>query len=253
MANTHRGVAVSLTPVALDGDSRALRIANSLAEMGFRSIVIEGKASKRQCWGPNIEIFSAGRANRRGAAMTSPASGRWGRRMVSPLRDGRFGALGELGLYFGFRGYDWWRFHHRPGHLLPPATLYYLHSFEYFRAVAPLARSAGSRIIYDAHDFYRGIEPPTALRSFDRNHLRPFLDRLENRVVAEAHAVVTVSDGVASLMHHCFGRRPVVIRNFHDDRLDRADAPDLRATCRRESLRVSDMQEPSGNWWEGVA
>ena len=43
--------------------------------------------------------------------------------------------------------------------LLPPAELYYLHSFELHRAVAPLAARLGARVIYDAHDFYRGIEP----------------------------------------------------------------------------------------------
>ena len=59
-------------------------------------------------------------------------------------------------------------------------------------------------------------------RSFDRNRMRPFLNRLEDRLVAEAAAVVTVSDGIAELMERTFGRRPVVIRNCHDERLDRA-------------------------------
>lgn len=148
--------------------------------------------------------------------------------MVNALRTGRFGGAGELALFAGFRGLDWWRHCHRPNRLLPPAELYYLHSFELHRAVASMAARLGARVIYDAHDFYRGIEPVERQCSFDRNRMRPFLNRLEDRLVAEAVAVVTVSDGIADLMGRAFGRRPVVIRNCHDERLDRAAIPDLR-------------------------
>src|SRR5262249_43208710 len=105
---------------------------------------------------------------------------------------------------------------------------YYLHSFETYRAVAPIAASAAACIVYDAHDFYRGIEPLEMQRSFDRNRLRPFYDRLENQLVATADAVVTVSHGVADAFRHVFGRRPEVVRNCHDERHDRDEAPDLR-------------------------
>jgi hypothetical protein len=76
--------------------------------------------------------------------------------------------LGELTLYAGFRGHDWWFHIHQISRLLPPAQLYYLHSFELHRAVAPVAARFGARIIYDAHDFYRGIAPIERLRSVDR-------------------------------------------------------------------------------------
>ena len=41
-----RGTAVSLTPVALEHDSRALRVALTLAEAGFRSIVVEARRAR---------------------------------------------------------------------------------------------------------------------------------------------------------------------------------------------------------------
>jgi len=68
----------------------------------------------------------------------------------------------------------------------------------------------------------------SSLPAFDRNRLRPFFAALESRLVAAADAVVTVSDGVAGLIEKAFGRRPVVIRNSHDERLDRTGAGDLR-------------------------
>jgi glycosyltransferase involved in cell wall biosynthesis len=219
--------AVSLTPVSLDADSRAYRVARSLAEIGFRSVVIEGQPSARRFWGEAIEVRSVARPSRISGG--APRHSTRFHRVVAAARDGRLGAAAELALYVGFRGYDWWRHWHLPRRLLPKAGLYYVHSFELYRAVAPVAAGLGAGVVYDAHDFYRGIEPSALQRSFDRNRLRPFLDRLEDRFAAAADAVVTVSGGIADLMEGSFGRRPSVLRNCHDERLDRPVARDLRS------------------------
>jgi glycosyltransferase involved in cell wall biosynthesis len=216
---------VSLTPVALDGDSRALKVAHSLDEIGFRSIVIEGRSSARRSWGDRIEVRSLAEYSVNEGAATVR---RRGHGLISALREGKGGRLGEWALYLGFRGEDWWRHRHLLRRRVPPAALYYLHSFEFFRAVAPVAARSGARIVYDAHDFYRGIEPPATLPPFDRRRMRPFLNRLEDRLVAAADAVITVSDGVAGLMERTFGRRPEVVRNLHDRRREDPAAPNLR-------------------------
>jgi glycosyltransferase involved in cell wall biosynthesis len=39
---------------------------------------------------------------------------------------------------------------------------------------------------------------------------------------------VTVSDGIAALMERTFGRRPIILRNYHDERLDQPVESDLR-------------------------
>lgn len=213
---------VSLTPLPLEADSRTFRIACSLADLGLRSLVIEGSPSASRFWGPKIEVRSPGSAHGSDSADPRP------HRVVNALRSGRFGRLGELALYAGFRGYDWWYHNYQIHRLLEPAQLYYLHSFELHRVVTPFATRFGARVIYDAHDFYRGIESIERLRVFDRTLVRPFLDRLEDRLVADADAIVTVSDSVADLMEHAFARRPLVIRNCHDEQLDRAGTGDLR-------------------------
>ncbi|HEV2300074.1 MAG TPA: glycosyltransferase [Stellaceae bacterium] len=228
---------MSLTPASLDADSRTFRIAASLAEAGFRSIVVEARASAQRFWDDRIEVRSP--AVQPSAAIGHRAS--LARGAVAALRSGALGAPGELALYFGFRLYDWGKHLRGLRALVPAADLYYLHSFELYRLAAEQAARSGAPIVYDAHDFYRGIEPAERLRSFDRNRLRPYLDRLEDRLVARADAVVTVSDGVAALMAGEFGRRPAVIRNCHDARRDRPVAPDLRAVLRiapRDRLAV---------------
>ena len=171
--------------------------------------------------------------------------------VVGSLREGRFGAIGEAALYVGFRGFDWWQHCHRLARLLPAAEIYYLHSFELHRVVAPLAARLRASVIYDAHDFYRGIEPIERQRSFDRNRLRPFFDQLEARVVAAADAVVTVSEGVADLMERAFGRRAMVVRNCHDERRDRSDVPPLRTVL---GLSAEDyLCVVVGNYKPGMA
>jgi glycosyltransferase involved in cell wall biosynthesis len=167
------------------------------------------------------------------------------------LRSGRLGGVGELALYAGFRGHDWWRHRLQPSRLLPPAKLYYVHSFEFYRLVAPIAARLGARVIYDAHDFYRSIEPIERQSAFDRMLMRPFLNRLEERLVAEADAVVTVSNGVAALMQDAFGRQPMVIRNCHDERLDRGGLPDLRAELALTAEHR--LCVVVGNWKPGMA
>jgi len=219
--------AVSVTPLALEADSRTYRIARGLTELGFRSLVVEGTASRNRFWGDDIEVTSPETG---GAAVPAPraAAGHKGG-MIAALRSGRGGTAGELVLYAGFRGRHWLRYERHAERRLPAADLYYLHSFEFYRAVAAAARRHDAEVIYDAHDFYRGIEPAAARPSFDRHHMRPFLDAREDEALSGAHAVVTVSDGVAGLIERVSGRRPVVIRNCHDERLDRETRSDLRA------------------------
>jgi glycosyltransferase involved in cell wall biosynthesis len=219
MTRTNRRVAVSVTPLALEADSRTFRIACALAEAGFRTIVVEGRASRSRFWDGRIEVRSLAAPRAQTAAAPSRRGG--------GLRTGRLGPAGEVALYAAYRGHDWWRHCIRPLAAIPPADLYYLHSFEFYRAVA--ARAGGAPIIYDAHDFYRGIEPAERQPSFDRRYLRPFFNALEAKLFARAAAIVTVSDGVAGLIETACGRRPVVIRNCHDDRGDRAPTADLRA------------------------
>jgi glycosyltransferase involved in cell wall biosynthesis len=243
-------IAVSLTPVALDQDSRAYRVARTLAEAGYRSIVVEGRKSRSRFWDDSLTVRSVGRSRPERHPSAALRSGRL-RDTVTALRSGSLGTVGQGMLYTGFRAYDW-RWHcSAPRRLIPPARLYYLHSFEMHRAVAPLAARVGAHIVYDAHDFYREIEPTETRQLFDRQRLRPFYDRLEAALVAEADAVVTVSGGVADLMQYTFGRRPVVIRNCHDLRSDRPNAKDLR---RRLRLALTDrLCIVVGNWKPGMA
>src|SRR5947209_15217643 len=97
------GTIVSLTPLPLEADSRAFRIASSLGEAGWRSIVVEGRASATRFWGNAVEVRSLASQPGRPAATSPRRSARGG--VVAMARSGRLGGGGELALYLGFRGW----------------------------------------------------------------------------------------------------------------------------------------------------
>lgn len=248
---------VSITPLPLEADSRTLKIAKSFARAGFHSVVVEGCASARTDWGEDIKVISLGGRTVAGAAVPPtgappPGRGRPGlmKRLVRALRHGQMGVPGELALLGAFllrfaRDYRW-----RAWSAIPDASVYYLHSYEFYGAVAPLVRRNGARLIYDAHDYYQGIEPEAALPSFDRRFLRPLLFRLERRLIADAACVVTVTDGTAELIERHFGRRPVVLRNGHDPRLEEEPPQGLRA--RLGLAKDRHLLVVVGNWKRGM-
>ena len=109
---------------------------------------------------------------------------------------------------------------------LPRASLFVLHGVTVYPAFAISGRQ--TPFIYDIHDFYCGVEPTSEIGTFERAFLRPFLRLIEKRCLAAAAGAVTVSDGLATLIEIGYGRRPLVIRNCHDHRLDVDLVPDLR-------------------------
>lgn len=90
------------------------------------------------------------------------------------------------------------------------------------------ARRYRAPFIYDAHDFYSGLRKDSDLTSFQRTRVEKFLESEEQRCCDSASRVVTVSDGLADLLRSKFGCDATVVRNVHDPRLDRSDAPSLR-------------------------
>jgi glycosyltransferase involved in cell wall biosynthesis len=102
---------------------------------------------------------------------------------------------------------------------VPPASLYYLHSPLQYPALLLRGRRR-TPFVYDAHDFYPADRTDEL---WDR-----LLTWLERRCVRDAAEVVTVTEGCANLIADFFGRRPVVVPNVHDPRIDEPPPRDLR-------------------------
>lgn len=245
---------VTLTPLDVQSDSRTFKQAASCARFGFRSIVVEGYKSDLDRSLLPFELITAGPARSLSAAGAAPrpavgpirSAVRTTRRTVKEARAAARSTMlqalswnaplersgQELLAAFVFRRY---LARYAKDHVLrslrhvPQAALYYLHGFYQFPAVWALAQLHRAEFVYDAHDFYSSFkghkftQDPTADR-----WIREFELRVEALCVARAKEVVTVSDGVADLIEERFGRRPAVVMNAQDVRLDRAPPVSLR-------------------------
>ncbi len=194
-------VVASITPLAVERDSRTFKQAASMARLGYRSVVIEGGASQLDPADLPFELRSLGIGGR---LLRLPA-----------LRY----AYDHL-VRFGVRTFL----------ATPKASLYYLHAFNQFPAVYLRSRIHGAPYVYDAHDFYQGIEDGGEFGWLHRRLRLPWERWLEAACIRHAAAVVTVSDGLAALQGQAFGCRATVIRNCEDRRLYRAPSRRLRET-----------------------
>jgi hypothetical protein len=198
---------VSLTPLAVQRDSRSFKQAASVARFGYESVLLEGEPSDVDRDALPFVLRTAK------LARVWPWAGWLGLKLRGAAFRMSAAAVDVLVVL--------WRALPGTAPRLPKAALYYLHSPMHYPAVRFRGRWRRP-FIYDAHDFYSGFlgDTPAARLTL----------WLERRCVREAAEVVTVSDGCADLMEDRFGRRPKVIRNMHDPRMDESVNRGLRAT-----------------------
>jgi glycosyltransferase involved in cell wall biosynthesis len=242
---------VTITPLAAENDSRTLKHATSLARLGYDSVVVEALASKHRSNLPFqlITIESGSLPSFSSIPAVAPSEYPWWRSVGSQVLSAAPPSMARVirepadrltdSVHFL---QDYHRGFMRPywietARALPEASLYYLHG--YFQAPAAFlaARRHGAPLVYDARDFYPVIFDDNTPHA--RLVKRPLLwwDRVSAR---RAAAFTTVSDGVADLYESAYGRRPIVIRNCHDRRLDEPAASTVRrdAGVREEDFLV---------------
>jgi hypothetical protein len=224
---------VSVTPLAVERDSRTFKIAASMARLGYRSIVVEAEPSPSLRDGLPFELITVG--GRRVPHESSVASssgganlvGRLAARTPEPVRriaGPRLRALLPLAAYPS-RCYA-------IAAALPLADLYYLHSQYPFPSVWWRARSGRRPFIYDAHDLYWTLRSDGRPMTFFDRVTWWVWDHIERLSARCADACVTVGEGVARHAQDRFGRTFVVVRNLHDARLDITGAPGVRTRLR---------------------
>jgi glycosyltransferase involved in cell wall biosynthesis len=222
------GDAVAVTPVEARRDSRILKQCMSLARAGFRSVLFEGRQSHPPIVLPGVEIVGL-----TGAISSTRLAGAPGQRCDLATRlkeritgpnatwfEAWTGFAAYLMLYLGHFVIGGIRY-------MPPASLYYLSEFSFFPAVWVKSKWHGAAIAYDARDYYVGIETASNKTRFQKLVVG-FGRFIEKICVKEVQVFTTVGEGVASLFEREYGRRPEVIHNAHDDRIDQVCQKTLR-------------------------
>lgn len=200
---------VSVTPSRVDRDSRTFKEAASLTRLGYESVVVEAAASAASQDGLPFTLRGPGGPEPAGfeqpgaaAARRAGVRGALARLLDVPLTIGGFLASARA-----------------DAAALPPADLYWLHGYHQFPAVWLAARRHSAPWVYDAHDYYPEVIEGGARTRLEGRLMRGFYLALEWLCARRATEVVTVSEGVATLIERRSGRRPQVLRNCAELRL----------------------------------
>lgn len=218
---------VTITSIAVERDSRTYKFAASVARLGHDSVVVEGQRSAALPDQLPFELISPERpeeapwtpAEHDGGAEDRPALIA---RAAQPLHHSWLVSRSYLG--------DYRRRNRETAALLPEADVYWLHAHRQFPSVYRRARRAKARFLYDAPDaFWEPGQTPVADRT--ARALLRLTERMERYCARRAEGFTTVSNGLAEILEKRFGRRPEVIRNAHDSRLDEDPPEGIRATA----------------------
>lgn len=230
---------VSLTPVALDKDSRTLKMAASFSKFGMRSIVVEGDKSNIDFSKYGIETIFVGQDGQKKGNSVIDAPENISRKVLKLLWEKlkKFQCHFVLDLigYLSFRKYFYSKFFLRVENKIPEAELYYLHSYEYFLAIEKKIKLNKANLVYDAHDFYVKINPDS--KFYGSKFIKNFQKEIEAQAIKNANFTVTVSDGLREMYSNEFSSRPIVIRNAHNYALDSELKTSLKE---RVGLKSSD-------------
>ena len=229
---------VTVTPLAVEADSRTFKQASSVARFGYRSVVVENGKSRFQAVTLPFELRGlrnsttdhTGRQALGGNQPARPGGNSWWttfRKLIGSLvkRSPYPVQIPLRALSFTVSFTRLWFISLRR---LPKGSIYYLHGFTLFPAVFLLCKRYDAKFIYDAHDFYPSIDEDEDQSRFKKMWTDRVFRRLETLCISKATAVVTVSEGVADLYQQEFGQRPIVVRNCHDSRIDAPPEFNLR-------------------------
>ena len=257
---------ISVAPTRVQADSRTLKIAISLARFGYESVIVEGGLSHLPHL-KSVQLISMD-------SLPRPSQGRH-EDSRSGVKESLLEALPQrrsllestrrilaqvlpsvvkrLAWCLFRAGYAIWKQLSisliLPLRFVPRGSLYYLHAPYQFPGVFLRALIHRAPIIYDAHDFYSGIDEGRGNWTPIRRAVGRFHDAVEAVCVRRAAAVVTVSQSVAELIQKTYEREAAVVRNCHDHRLDRHVSAGIRETLNlgdRDFLVVAVGQAKPG-------
>lgn len=225
-------VVVSITPSAINRDSRTFKQAASFSRLGHRSVVVEGEPSPAGAGAGHFELIAAPGA--RGVpAPAGPGPAPAG--LVSaPQHDsprlnlaGRARVAVVNSLEPLRRSRQTLRINREITPALPAADLYVAHGWNRLPAAWSAARRHGAAVLYDAHDSYFE-RYPDGESGYASSLTERVLAAYEGATARRCAGFVTATEGVADLLEHRIGRRPTVVFNYPDTRLDRDPEGDVR-------------------------
>lgn len=246
-------IIVSITPVALDRDSRTLKIAHSFAKWRYQSIVVEGQKSALDFSKYGIKVLSLADSSEK----IPNNNVIYSKNFVVHFLKAVWFQLKKMRLTFFLNYLSFYDFKRRYYNKytigidknIPDADIYYLHSYEYFFAVKKKIKKNRAKLVYDAHDFYTKINPDKPF--LGSNLIKDFQKKIEKSLIRTADLMFTVSEGLKKLYMDEYNTSSIVIRNAHSSDIDLPSKTTIKAYF---GLKQSDIITVIiGNQKEGQA
>lgn len=237
-----RKTITSITPLALERDSRTLKMAISVARLGYSSTVIEKFKSKADFSHLGISVISL--SNQQVTFIQDiPIKQCFIKEKIVIIFKYFWHAAKRMRLewFNDLISYYFFKKQFKKQYCLKTfkgcnADVYIFHSYEYTDFALHLPKY--TKIVYDAHDFYQEIAPSTLESSLARNWILPFSKKLEKKMINRANIFSTVSEGLVHKYAKVFQRNPLVLYNTHDFRNDEKIVIDLRTFLNLKSNDV---------------
>lgn len=234
---------ISFTPLALEKDSRTLKMAISFVRFGYRSVVVEQIKSEPSFAHLGIETISIVDNSFVPSVRESHSLKKYIFFVLKKILKCFWEVLRKIGLgsvndtvsYLLFKRHFKKLYSFTPT-LVPKANIYCFHSYEYVDFALRLPSDA--KVIYDAHDFYQEINPIEKETRLVKRWLIPFKWRLERKLINRSDVFSTVSPGLAKKYKQCSGKIPFVIMNAHDYRNDIDNSSNVRSFL---NLKANDL------------
>lgn len=224
---------VTLTPAALDRDSRTLKQATTVARLGHASAVVEARASRTPPADAPFRLLTLRSVGESLADAGAGAEAGAGTETATGAGTGRRGWVARVAALLGrvagplYFLTSWAAFNVATARRLPAADLYWLHGYEQALAVW-LKRTP---YVYDAHDLYPALPFDGRPLRWSERWTHRVRERIEGRCIRAATARVTTSDAMARAYERRFGAPFSVIRNAQDPRLAQPCERDVRSAC----------------------
>lgn len=219
-AGINKKTIISITPIALQRDSRTLKMAASFARLGYRSIVVERLGSEENFGALGIEVISVNKVVPVSSEHSYPNHS-YSRKILKFFWHlMRSLGLGYINDYLSFQEFkrNFKKEYSLESIQIPEGDIYVFHSYEFLEFALSLKKD--TKIIYDAHDFYQEINPLDDESKLVKKWIMPFRWDLERKLIDRCDVFLTVSPGLEKKYLNASGKRPFVIQNAHDTRND---------------------------------
>lgn len=212
---------VTFTPLPVSRDSRTIKILRAFKKRGFNCVVIENVIDPQADALDGIAYTHLWPTPRSVQSVTTDV-----------MQSGRIHDRGLIKSVIHFLRLivSYWLLRPIVGFFrVPKVDFVYVHEYRLFPVAWLVSKRDGAELLYDAHDLYAELDQRDESGWFWWYVFRPLVSFMDRFATSKSDYVVTTSPANVDYLARYSKRRPLLVRNIHDESMDLSDVGDLRA------------------------